>query len=136
MNRAIVPPFPLLCLEEGAAAQQAGGFARRPAGLCLCLHPSSKEEGKQNLEVQLTRTNTMAEAQTSGTRRARCIGAVIDIEFLRDAMPGSRRARARGPRAEKASPKRGSPSRSKQQLGDGGGVAASRSAPPTACASA
>src|SRR6266853_1621390 len=60
----------------------------------------------------------MAEAQTSGTI-VQCIGAVIDIEFPRDAMPGIYDALVLEDSGEKSFAEKGLTFEVEQQLGDG-----------------
>src|SRR5438876_295266 len=60
----------------------------------------------------------MAEAQTSGTI-VQCIGAVIDIEFPRDAMPGIYDALVLEDSGEKSFAEKGLSFEVEQQLGDG-----------------
>src|SRR6267143_648814 len=60
----------------------------------------------------------MAEAQTSGTI-VQCIGAVIDIEFPRDAMPGIYDALVLEDSGEKGLAEKGLTFEVEQQLGDG-----------------
>src|SRR5206468_12714377 len=60
----------------------------------------------------------MAEAQTSGTI-VQCIGAVIDIEFPRDAMPGIYDALVLEDSGEKSFAEEGLSFEVEQQLGDG-----------------
>src|SRR2546421_8388585 len=60
----------------------------------------------------------MAEAQTSGTI-VQCIGAVIDIEFPREAMPGVYDALVLEDSGEKSFAEKGLPFEVEQQLGDG-----------------
>jgi len=57
-------------------------------------------------------------SQAQGTI-VQCIGAVIDIQFSRDAMPGIYDARCSKQTPPIRSPKRISLSRLEQQLGDG-----------------
>src|SRR6266511_793109 len=63
----------------------------------------------------------MAEAQTSGTI-VQCIGAVIDIEFPREAMPGIYDALVLEDSGEKGFAEKGLTFEVEQQLGDGAGV--------------
>src|SRR6267154_6744813 len=69
-----------------------GGGVRRRRGVvvgaqdhpaCCAGTPPQKRRGNRIWKVRLG--NTMAQAQTSGTI-VQCIGAVVDIEFPRDAM--------------------------------------------------
>src|ERR1044071_10517767 len=60
----------------------------------------------------------MAEAQTSGTI-VQCIGAVIDIEFPREAMPGVYDALVLEDSGEKSFAEKGLAFEVEQQLGDG-----------------
>src|SRR5258708_9204371 len=60
----------------------------------------------------------MAEAQTSGTI-VQCIGAVIDIEFPREAMPGIYDALVLEDSGEKGFAEKGLTFEVEQQLGDG-----------------
>ncbi len=60
----------------------------------------------------------MAEAQTSGTI-VQCIGAVIDIEFPREAMPGIYDALVLEDSGEKSFAEKGLTFEVEQQLGDG-----------------
>src|SRR3989442_10389880 len=60
----------------------------------------------------------MAEAQTSGTI-VQCIGAVVDIEFPREAMPGVYDALVLEDSGEKSFAEKGLTFEVEQQLGDG-----------------
>src|SRR2546422_4690513 len=60
----------------------------------------------------------MADTQTSGTI-VQCIGAVIDIEFPRDAMPGIYDALVLEDSGEKSFAEKGLTFEVEQQLGDG-----------------
>src|SRR4029434_7045918 len=61
---------------------------------------------------------TMAQAQTSGTI-VQCIGAVIDIEFPREAMPGIYDALVLEDSGQKSFAEKGLTFEVEQQLGDG-----------------
>src|SRR2546428_6857643 len=60
----------------------------------------------------------MAEAQTSGTI-VQCIGAVVDIEFPREAMPGIYDALVLEDSGDKSFAEKGLTFEVEQQLGDG-----------------
>src|SRR5258708_5211663 len=109
---------PLPPWEEGNA--EGGGWCPAQGAPPPAAQAPLLKRGGETEFGKCYQENAMAEAQTSGTI-VQCIGAVIDIEFPRDAMPGIYDALVLEDSGDKSFAEKGLTFEVEQQLGDGVG---------------